>query len=38
VTVPPPSTAGEMPLPGMASLDPVTEIALNIAQSVLSLF
>ena len=32
------SVAGEMPFPGVASNDEVTEIALSLVQSVLSLF
>lgn len=34
----PPLAVGEMPLPGIASTYSVTEIALGLVQSVLSLF
>ena len=34
----PPTVSGEMPLPGIVSIDPVAEIALRLVQSVLSLF
>jgi hypothetical protein len=34
----PPSAAGEMPLPGVASTDIVAEVALNLMQIVLSLY